>query len=83
MKKSKSLLEFVQESFEPKFPEIVENHINEGIELSETYLRLGSDSFNEIAEMYRRAYEAGVYEPTNEARYAPSLRSLRVHFLIL
>lgn len=65
--KAKSLLEWVNESFELKFEDVVLDHINKNLCISESYLRLGSKSFNELLEVYREAFENKKFIPVVES----------------
>lgn len=66
----KSLLENVNEVFvQSEYLEVIENHIAEGISITESYLRYGSDSWLELVEAYRVLHGANMIELSEDDKF--------------
>lgn len=59
----KHISEFIFEQLQ--FPEVVKDHFDNNISLSESYLRLDSDSYAELLQTARKLYENGEFKPTS------------------
>ncbi|BAV39133.1 hypothetical protein BPT24_011 [Tenacibaculum phage pT24] len=62
----KIILENLKES-DYSYKQIIETHIKEGIEITQSFLRLDSDSFTEFVSFIRESYNNGTYIPVSES----------------
>lgn len=63
----KNLFEHLTESFSKESKEVIHEHLANNIGIYESYLRIGSTSFDDLCETYRFAYEKKQWIPTNKA----------------
>lgn len=61
----KKLFEHINEHFAGNHKNIILEHASDGISISESYLRIGSEGYSELVEAYRNAFEANKYVPTD------------------